>query len=90
LAGLTNLTLLRLYESNLIDISPLAGLTNLNYLDLNTNSISDISALVSNSGVDSGDFVDISDNPLDCDDAATQGYIATLEERGVHFCHDCP
>ena len=46
LAGLTNLTWLRLRNNSISDISALAGLTNLTYLNLGGNlMISDISAL---------------------------------------------
>jgi len=45
---------------------------------------------VDNSSIDDGDSVRIDGNPLDCDDAATLRYIATLEERGVDLSHDCP
>ncbi len=90
LIWLTDLTTLHLNDNNISDISPLAGLTHLTDLELYSNSISDISPLVSNSGIDSGDSVDIHDTPLDCDDAATQDYISTLEERGVILTHDCP
>ena len=46
LAGLTNLTWLRLRNNSISDISPLAGLTNLTYLNLGGNlMISDISPL---------------------------------------------
>ena len=88
-AGMTNLNYLYLYNNSISDISPLARMTQLNYLHLHNNSISDISTLVSNSGINSGDVVYIFDNPLDCDDAATQGCIATIEERGVELHHDC-
>ena len=43
LAGLTNLTYLRLGDNSISDLSPLAGLTNLTALGLGYNSISDIS-----------------------------------------------
>jgi Leucine-rich repeat (LRR) protein len=90
LSGMARLYKVYLEGNQITDISPLAGLTNLTGLYLSQNNISDISALVSNPGIDSGDDVVIRDNPLDCDDAVTQGYIATLEERGVNLSHDCP
>ena len=46
LAGLTNLTWLRLRNNSISDISPLVGLTNLEWLNLGSNlMLSDISAL---------------------------------------------
>ena len=45
LAGLTNLTALRLSDNSISDISAVMGLINLIYLGLSNNSISDISAI---------------------------------------------
>jgi hypothetical protein len=50
-------------------------------VDAKNNAFKD----VSNSGIDNGNEVYISDNPLDCDDAATRGDIAALEERGINL-----
>ena len=74
------LKVLRLGTNDISDLSPLQNLTNLTNLDLRNNNISDISALVANSGLSSGDFIRLEDNPLSpqaLDD------IATLIARGV-------
>ena len=89
LQGLTNLTFLDLAGNGdlvgntfigLSDITPLQGLTNLTELVLDNNDISDISALVNNSGLGSGDLVDLRGNPLSpqaLDD------VKVLRARGV-------
>jgi internalin A len=89
LSSLANLTELDLNYNSITDISALAALTNLTKLYLDENSITDISPLVANEGVNNGDEVSIFGNPLDCEDEATLGYIATLEDRGVYISHDC-
>ena len=76
-----NLTLLYLYDNQISDISPLAGLTNLTYLALYNNQISDISPLVANAGMNTGDKVDLRNNPLSSQSVNT--YIPQLEARGV-------
>ncbi len=80
-AGLTNLTALWLYDNSISDISAVAGLTNLTELRLEDNSISDISPLVANTGLGSGDWVNVSENPLNA--AAVHIHIPTLQDRGV-------
>jgi Leucine-rich repeat (LRR) protein len=88
LSGLTNLTELRLNSNQIADISALSGLTNLTYLNLNNNQITDIGPLVDNSGIDSGNYVDIRYNYLDLS-AGSQDMsdIDTLIGRGaiVHY-----
>ena len=92
LAGLTNLTDLALHFNQISDVTPLAGLTNLTYLYLNDNQISDIKPLVDNSGIDSGDIVDLyyggSGNPLST--TSCMVYIPQLQSRGVNVEHGCP
>ena len=80
-AGLTNLTRLKLDNNSISDISAVAGLTNLTRLELDNNSISDISALVENTGLGTGDKVDVSVNPLN--DAAINIHIPALQNRRV-------
>ena len=81
LARLTNLTLLDLGENAISDLSAIAGLTNLTELWLDNNSISDLSPLIANTGLRSGDTVDVDGNPLN--NAAINIYIPTLRSRGV-------
>ncbi len=77
----TNLTELYLGFNQISDISPLTTLTNLRMLDLVGNQISDISPLVENSGLSSGDFIYLTDNPLST--RSLSAYIPQLEESGV-------
>ena len=58
-------------------------------LDLQGNSIRDITPLVESEGIDTGDEVNVRDNPLDCEDPKTLENIAALEARGVTLLHDC-
>ena len=79
--GLTNLTWLNLWGNPISDISPVAGLTNLINLYLGNNNISDISPLVANTGLGSGDTVNVQYNPLSYQSIHT--HIPTLQSRGV-------
>ncbi len=81
LAGASNMYNLDLEKNQIIDISPLAGLVNLAYLYLGDNQITDISPVVGNTGIDSGDYVSLSGNPLNENSCTT--LIPILEARGV-------
>ncbi len=59
----------------------MSSLTNLVTLSLNNNLISDIFPLIQNSGINNGDVVDLSDNPLNTISINTN--IPQLEARGV-------
>ena len=63
-SGLTNLIELSLDANNISDISALDNLINLAYLGLYYNNIRDISPLVANTGLATGDFIDLDYNPL--------------------------
>ena len=78
---LTNLRSLWLNGNSISDISPLAKLTELTELRLDDNSISDISPLVANTGLGTGDEVNLKKNPLSHQSLNT--YIPTLQNRGV-------
>ena len=86
LSGLTNLTWLDLQRNNVSDISALSGLTNLTFLDLWINNVSDISPLVSNTGLGTGDSVNLSRNPLSYPSIYT--HIPALKTRGVAVAFD--
>ncbi len=96
LAGLTALISLYLNFNQVSDISALAGLTALTFLALDSNQFSDLQPLVDNSGIDLGDFVYISGNPLDSESCCTD--IPILIGRGADVtygtsCNDydgCP
>ena len=85
-AGLTNLTYLGLWVNTISDISALSGLTNLETLRLDSNSISDLSPLVANTGLEGGDLIDVSGNPLN--DASIKTHIPALQSRGVEVYFD--
>ena len=81
LSDLTNLRSLILFRNSISDISALSGLTNLIYLTLSSNNISDLSPLVVNTGLGSGDRVDVRNNPLSATSINT--HIPILQDRGV-------
>ncbi len=81
LSALTNLKKLWSGGNQIIDISALSALTNLHYLDLWSNRIIDIYPLIQNSGIDNGDEVFLTDNPLS--ETSINTYIPQLEARGV-------
>ena len=86
LAGLTQLMRLEINNNSISDITPLAGLTNLTELALWNNSISDLSPLVANTGLGSGDYVGVNDNPLNAESINT--HIPSLQSRGVTVSFD--
>ena len=81
LAHAINLTELNLQGNDVSDIRLLTGLTKLTRLLLAGNRISDISPLVQNTGLGSGDHVDLRANPLN--NTSKNTHIATLRARGV-------
>ena len=81
LSGLTNLIGLSLSLNNISDISVLSGFTRLRSLLLHTNSISDLSPLVANTGLGTGDLVDVRNNSLSATSINT--HIPILQDRGV-------
>ena len=80
-ANFPHLTYLNLGHHQIADISVLAGLTDLTQLYIGGNNISDISALVANTGLGSGDTVDVRNNPLNATSFHT--HIPALQSRGV-------
>ena len=80
-ANLTNLTWLNLWGNPISAISPVVGLTNLTDLYLGDNNISDLSPLVANTGLGSGNTVNVQYNPLSYQSIHT--HIPTLQRRGV-------
>ena len=81
LSGLTRMETLWLVHNEISNISTLSGLTSLKTLKLYNNSISDLAPLVSNTGLGSGDEVDVRGNPLSVTSLNT--HIPTLQGRGV-------
>ena len=86
LAGLTHLTTLNLARNDIVDISGRAGLTNLTTLDLKNNNISDLTPLAADTGLGSGDIVDVRQNRLDAASIGT--LIPALQARGVSISYD--
>jgi len=80
LSGLTNLKWLYLHDNQISDISAFSGLTNLRLLYLYSNQISDIYPLVENTGLGSGDVLQLHSNPLSLE--ALIVHIPILESRG--------
>ena len=81
LSGLPDLEWLTLSNNNISDISALSGLTSLIGLYLRNNSISDLLPLVANTGLGTGDVVDIRNNPLS--DTSINTHIPALQSRRV-------
>ncbi|MCE2433665.1 MAG: leucine-rich repeat domain-containing protein [Candidatus Latescibacteria bacterium] len=81
LSGLTNLEGLGLSDNSISDVSALSGLTSLIGLYIRNNSISDLAPLVANTGLGTGDVVDIRNNPLS--DTSINTHIPALQSRRV-------
>lgn len=89
LSGLTNLKDLDLGGNKISDLSPLSDLTNLNRLILWGNEISDISPLLDNSGLGSGDEINLKSNYLDLSEGSEDMQnIQTLIDRGAEVEYD--
>ncbi|MDD5312697.1 MAG: putative Ig domain-containing protein [Dehalococcoidia bacterium] len=88
LSNLNKLTVLRLYSNQINNLTPLVDLPNLIYLDLAYNQISDISPLVDNTGLSSGDNLNLKSNPLNS--SSISSYIPALQARGVRVEYDLP
>jgi len=85
IANFTLLTYLALNGNQITDITPLANFTLLRTIYLGGNQILDIEPLVKNNGIKSGDYLDISTNPLNY--ISINQYIPILENRGVDVYH---
>ena len=81
LLGLNSLRLLDLESNSISNITPLSGLNSLERLSLYSNSISDLAPLVANTGLGSGDWVYVRNNPLSATSINT--HIPALQSRGV-------
>jgi hypothetical protein len=81
LSHLTSLMKLDLGENQIRDISSLSNLTGLTQLYLEKNQVTDISPLVENHGLNTGDTLDLSENPLSGTSVGV--YIPQLEQRRV-------
>ncbi|MDE2888406.1 MAG: hypothetical protein OXR72_09320 [Gemmatimonadota bacterium] len=81
LSNLTGIKYLYLNQNNISGISALSNLTNLEILGLEDNDILDVSPLVANTGLGTGDTVNLKSNPLS--NASRNTHIPTLQRRGV-------
>ncbi|HQQ55840.1 MAG TPA: hypothetical protein PKY42_04610, partial [Mesotoga sp.] len=89
LASLTQISHLECSSNQISNILPLAALPNLQWVSVSNNDIQDILPLVNNTGIDSGDYVDISFNFLDLTpDGTDMTNIALLLERGVDLAYE--
>ncbi len=79
-SNLDGMTTLNASDSNISNLSGLEYCTSLSDLDLSHNSIENIKPLVDNTGLGSGDTVDVGWNPLN---NASYGYVSDLTDRGV-------
>ncbi len=78
---LTHLTGLFLDANSIENLSVLSGLQDLTWVSLKYNLIQDISPLVSNSGLGTGDKIELDSNPLSAESINT--HIPALQARGV-------
>jgi internalin A len=81
LGNLTALEFVIITSAELNDISPLSALIGVKEFRLNNNNISDILPLVNNTGLGSGDIVNLTDNPLSAE--SINIHIPALQSRGV-------
>jgi Leucine-rich repeat (LRR) protein len=81
LAPCTQLTLLYADANAISDLSPLTSLTLLETVSLSYNQITDLSSLVNNSGIGSGDAINLQHNPLS--QQSLDEHIPALQARGV-------
>ena len=88
LSNLTNVAELWLNDNSISDVSALSNLANLRDLYLYDNSISDLAPLVSNTGLGSGDDVDVQNNPLS--NTSINIHIPALQGRGVRVSFTSP
>ena len=82
LASLTNLTWLNLWDNRIWDISALEDLTSLESVLLGNNLILDLSPLVANTGLGTGDVLDLRTNRA-LTDTSLNTHIPALRTRGV-------
>ena len=78
---LYNLDYINLSDNQVTNISSMSNLPNLRILLLQNNQIMDIDPLIQNPGINSGDVIVLTENPLN--DISINTYIPTLMGRGV-------
>ncbi len=85
---LTTLTSLSCRNAGVSNLSGIDAATSLAELDLRDNAVADIAALAANTGLGSGDTVDLRGNPLNA--AAHGTHIPALRNRGASVYFDKP
>ncbi len=86
LSSLAELIFLNLESNQISNLSPLTNLQNLANLSLRYNNVTDISPLISNSGLGSGDQIELRDNPLSS--SSIDSHIPRLLSRGANVLFD--
>ncbi len=88
LQNLVSLSMVGLSNNQIVDLTPLQGLTNLTILNIDGNEITDISPLVANTGIGSGNTVDVRENCLDLSDGSSAMLdVQTLAARGTNVLY---
>ena len=87
LSTLKELQAVYLANNEIKDISALGQLPKLEIIYLHQNQISNIGSLLRNTGIGSGDLLNLRQNPIDC--TYNYSYIHLLKRRGVALEIDC-
>ena len=74
-------------NNDIQDLGPLQNKTSLRVVNVKNNQITDLSPLVNNAGIGIGDSIDVSGNPLNCTEQASN--IQALQASGVDLTTDC-
>jgi hypothetical protein len=81
ISNLLDIKNLKLNQNKITDINAVENLSNLDYMNLSDNQIVDIEPLILNPGINSGDILILTGNPLN--NVSINNYIPTLTGRGV-------
>ena len=89
ISSLANVNMLNLSGNNIVSITPLSGLNNLNTVNIGTNKIDSITPLVSNTGIGTGDAIDLTHNYLDISPGSSDlADIQTLTDRAAAITYE--
>ena len=81
LSNLTNVEWLWLAGNGVSNLAALSRLARLEWLDIANNRVTDLAPLVANTGMDSGDLLDVRNNPLNA--TSINVHVPALQRRGV-------
>ncbi len=87
LSGASQLVELFANDNAIVDVSPLRSLRHLETLELSNNAIVDLTPLAANVDIGLRTTVQLSGNPLDCEEQAAN--LAALRVRGANVLSDC-